>query len=242
MCELSVLRAVCEDTVRSDVLLDALLWRFLLLLLELGSALGAARDSTGAGVSTVALAGVGVSTEAFGGVSTAAFDGVSTGAFGGASTGAFGGASTGAFGGASTGASGGVNGDTGTFGSVSTGAFGAASGVATEAFFGGGSTAITFGEICRCGASAMFPSIAGLGAGGIAFSLIALGAGSPEPLASSSLPQIASCLSSAIRTEAGTWSSSGGGSSDWISIYSLKRSSPSSALKRSCQCVLEIPL
>ena len=206
MCELSVLRAVCEDTVRSDVLLDALLWRFLLLLLELGSALGAARDSTGAGVSTVALAGVGVSTEAFGGVSTAAFDGVSTGAFGGASTGAFGGASTGA--------SGGVNGDTGTFGSVSTGAFGAASGVATEAFFGGGSTAITFGEICRCGASTMFPSIAGLGAGGIAFSLIALGAGSPEPLASSSLPQIASCLSSAIRTEAGTWSSSGGGSSD----------------------------
>ena len=205
MCELSVLRAVCEDTVRSDVLLDALLWRFLLLLLELGSALGAAGDSTGAGVSTVALAGVGVSTEAFGGVSTAAFDGVSTGAFGGASTGAFGGASTGA--------SGGVNGDTGTFGSVSTGAFGAASGVATEAFFGGGSTAITFGEICRCGASTMFPSIAGLGAGGIAFSLIALGAGSPEPLASSSLPQIASCLSSAIRTEAGTWSSSGGGSS-----------------------------
>ena len=191
MCELSVLRAVCEDTVRSDVLLDALLWRFLLLLLVPGSALGAAApDSTGVGVSTVALAGVGVSTEAFGGVSTAAFDGVSTGA------------------------SGGVNGDTGTVGSVSTGAFGAASGVATEAFFGGGPAAITFGGICRCEASTMFPSIAGLGAGGIAFSLIALGAGSPEPLASASLPQIASCLSSAIRTAAGTLSSSGGGSSD----------------------------
>ena len=201
MCELSVLRAVFEDTVRSDVLLDALLWRFLLLLLELGSARGG--PSTGAGVST----------GAFGGVSTAAFGGVSTGAFRGASTGAFGGASTGAFGGASTGASGGVNGDTGTVGSVSPGAFGAASGVATEAFFGGGSTAITFGEICRCGASTMFPSFAGLGAGGIAFSLGALGAGSPEPLASASLSVIASCLSSAIRTEAGTWSSSGGGSS-----------------------------
>ena len=185
MCELSVLRAVFEDTVRSDVLLDALLWRFLLLLLELGSARGG--PSTGAGVST----------GAFGGVSTAAFGGVSTGAFRGASTGALGG----------------VNGDTGTVGSVSPGAFGAASGVATEAFFGGGSTAITFGEICRCGASTMFPSFAGLGAGGIAFSLGALGAGSPEPLASASLSVIASCLSSAIRTEAGTWSSSGGGSS-----------------------------
>ena len=109
MCELSVLRAVFEDTVRSDVLLDALLWRFLLLLLELGSARGG--PSTGAGVST----------GAFGGVSTAAFGGVSTGAFRGASTGAFGGASTGAFGGPSTGASGGVNGDTGTVGSVSPG-------------------------------------------------------------------------------------------------------------------------